>query len=900
MPLELFGRAKELEIVRELLFKARTGQGSALVISGDPGIGKTALVTAALETEDESIVLRCTGSRAESLLAYSGIHQFLWPSLDRLDALEEVQAQAVRSALGQATGRPDRFLVGAGVLSLISTIAKEQPVVLIVEDAHLLDADSLDCLSFVARRLEWEPAVLLFTSTNPLSPCICELPALELQALAEDSADELLLSARSELTDDQREILLGVAEGNPLGLLTLIPSQDLDPHQFTMGTRLQQSFAAQLEPLGERTQEQLLVVAAQEGAKVGEIMRVLTALGQPSWALDPAFELGIIESRNACIYFRQKLVQQLVYEQGPLEEKRLIHRAWAEIWSTDYDLDRRAWQLAAATLGQDDEIAALLDATGERARQRGGFHSAARALLTASRLSSKKEDVGGFLARAARYEWDAGYRSTASRLLQEAEAFIGSKSSLFSGGLAGLMEFADGESLRAAALFERDAQLDPQGTMGQILSVLAVRAQWSAALTDPSTSHQGSSEAGSVSGQAEGSEHPTVESRSDEVLRAWRTGSPLPEVNHNSSCAMLPTSSSWMLPPAPYAAAWGQTESTAERYRQAIVQERQYGNTVELAFVLCQMATTNILTGRWAEAAACASEASEIADIAHLESVSAQSHNSLAWLAALRGDAVTTRKLTETSLNIAARAGSIALAAAAHWHRGTALLITGQPHAALEALSRIRSISATETSSVFAALAAPDAAEAALLSRQYEEAEVQIELLRQWVLRSDAAWAQAAYLRYVAMHSDDAGSEQLFREALELFSGSEISFEQARTELLFAEWLRKKRRRLESRPYFSHAREVFTSLGVDPMIERAESGLELASNISRPKQQKTFDELTVQELRVARLAASGYTNRDIGTQLFISPRTVGHHLSSVFSKLGLSSRAELSDLQLTD
>ncbi|MCQ4122323.1 AAA family ATPase [Rhodococcus tibetensis] len=880
MSQEIYGRSEELGRLRALLHGAAGGTGQALVVTGDPGIGKSALVGAVVVEAAGFTVLRCAAAQSESQLAFAALHELLWPVLDRIEGLPPPQRRALSGALGLTDDAADRFLVSVAVLTLLSDLSSvETPVLVVADDAQWLDSSTAECLAFVSRRVRWDAVALLAVASSHSETALGEIPTLPVGPLSNDDAARLLSARRSELDRSSRDYVIAVSQGNPLALLTLSPPVGaLDPTApAPVSARIRDAFRSRVGAMSAQVRGQLLVAAAQDGATLSSVQSVSRRLGLGDWALDDTTQPGVVGVLDNRVLFRHRLVQSVVYDAATPLERTQVHLSWSEELAHDGDEDRRAWHLAAASDGPDDDVANLLEASANRAWQRGGPQAAAAALRSAAELTRDRSAAGMRLARAARAEWEAGRVAAARDLLSSSVARIGSRAGLVSGGLEGLIEFTRGDCVRAHKLLLRDARLDPEGPLGLELAVLAMRAGWAASQVDLESDDTIETALG----------HPVLADMVGRLLAWWRRGEGV------EAFAPEGEVKAWLLPPAPYAAVWGLSADMQHQYRSVAERSRAEGSTSALAFTLSQLATAEILGGRWQEAAAAATEALEIAEVTQLDSVIAQCHNSLAWLAALRGDVETTEKLASVSARIAQRTSVRALVAAAQWHRGVAHLVTGVPAESLALLAPIRHVGTSTHHPTFALLAAPDAAEAAIRVGDRDEARAQIDLLEQWAARSGAPWARSAHLRSMAMLSDGAEAERLFREALAVHDSVDRPLHHARTELLFGEWLRRMRRRQEARPYLARASEMFGRLGSTPLLLRAKESLDLATQAPRGRELVAFNELTAQELRVSRLAALGSTNRQIAAQLFISPRTVGHHLSAVFAKLGITSRAEL-------
>ncbi|MCE7002038.1 AAA family ATPase [Kibdelosporangium philippinense] len=849
---ELYGREAERSTLERMLAVARTGRGSAAVLWGDPGIGKTALLDYATRCADGFRVLTCRGTRLESATAFAALHALLWPVMDRIGNLPSPQATALRAALGLVDAPAQAFLIGAAVLTLLSDLAEEEPVLVVADDAQWLDPPSAECLSFVARRVESERIVLLSTAHDDPAGSVHDRPVrLHIEGLAEDSARRVIESRGLGLNAARTRTMLQIAQGNPLALRELAGTElaPVESGRVPVGPRLRHAFEARIASLPSEVRTLLLIVAAEDCGDLSVVRAVAGTYGVPAEAWDRALGSGLLRLGDGRVELRHPVVRAVVYDQAPADVRREVHRALAEQLSGTDDADRRAWQLASAAEGPDEDVAALLDVSAARAWLRGGCLASARTLRRAAALSPEPERAAFRLARAARAAWEGGDVESARELLTAAaERTTGPAVAAASGGLEGLIEFVHGDPDRARRLLLRDADDD------EALRALASRASWSAGLQEGCP---------------------------------WsKRGVALPSGDGDANA--------WMLPPAPLALVWGLGRQAREAYVRAAAELRARGAVTGLAFTVSQSATMGIVSGRWDDAAVDATEALRLAEESGADNAAAQCLNSLVWLAAMRGDEHAATELAERSLRLSRRRKVRALIAATYWHLGVSALGAGKAETALDRLEKMIVPGHDADHPTFAVLAASDAVEAAVRVGRLDQARAHLALLTDWVKRSGARWAEASSYHCQALLAEDAHAEDLFTRALATSDAADHPFAHARTELLYGEWLRRMRRRAEARVRLAAARETFDRLGARPWADRASQELALCGDRTTGSAGRDErDLLTPQELRIARLAAESLTNREIAAQLFISPRTVGHHLSRVFAKLGLLTRAEL-------
>ena len=916
--MDLYGRHEEKATLDQLVDDARQGAGAALVLWGDPGIGKTALLDYAADTvASDFTVLTCRGTRLESGLAFAALHELLWPVMDRIGMLPSPQAGALRGALGHSNDTADRFLIGVAVLTLISELAEKRPVLLVADDAQWLDESSAQCLAFIARRLRNESVALLLTGhDDPGNGPWEKLPAMEVPGLNDDDARRLATAAVPDADEALIDRTVRAADGNPLALQELpisleatdIPAYALGGEQIAVGPRLRHAFSARLEGLSARARTALLVTAAEDRGDRNVVRQAGTVLDTDAAGWEEALGSGLVSLRGGDrIGFRHPLIRAVVYEEASRTERQAAHRALASVLTGEKADELRCWHLAAAVEaagGPDEKVAQLLEQAAWQARERGGCAAAARALRRAADLSPSTADAARRLSQGARAAWEAGQVEVALEMLQRAES-VSCESTVaeVSDGLRGLIEFAHGDQETAYRYLARDMALvsDP----GQVfkLGSMAVRAAWSA---------------GRPVLQAEALQRlqerlPDADFPNADLLplvHEWWTvdadGAPHVEwvtpVPDNDVLDRLSTDSWRLLPPTPLGVAWGIECFLDEALHRKIDRLRRTEEFTALALTLAQAATLDIARGAWATAAARADEGLHLAEEIGADHLASQCRNCLGWLAAARGDAQTVTDTSARTLELSVPSGARALSAAAYWDLGMSALFAGRPDEALDRLIRLSEPGHHAAHPTFAILAAPDTIEAALQAGRPKTAETQVRAVQKWADRTHAPWAvSGAHLAH-ALLASGSDAEKWFRLALEVPGAADRPFAHARTRLQFGEWLRRARRRTDARVQLAEAGETFHRLGAAPLLERTCTEQELTGKQLRTRApaQDTSTVLTPQELRVARLAADGLTNREIGAQLLISPRTVGHHLSNVFPKLGIVSRADLARVDFAD
>lgn len=889
-----------------------------MMLRGDPGIGKTALLEYVAESAAADFtILRCRGTRLESELAFAALHELLWPVTERISTLPEPQAKALNGALGTSNDAADRFLIGVAVVTLVGKLAKERPVLLVADDAQWLDEPSAQCLAFAARRLRNEPVVMLLTGhDDPVDSPWEKLTAMEVRELGDEDARLLARAVAPHADESVIRRTVRAAAGNPLALQELptsVAAGDISAHpladeQIAVGPRLRRAFRTRIERLSAPARTALLLVAADDHSDRNTMSQAGLVLGLDMGVWDEAMHSGLLATRSdGRIHFRHQLMGAVVYEEASAADRQTVHRALASVLTGENAEELRPWHLAAAVEAAgrpDEEVARLLEESAQRSWARGGCATAARALRRAARLSPSRDDAARRLAKGARAAWEAGHVDVARRMLDQAEeASSASTVADLSEGLRGLIEFANGDLETACRQLTRDMERVADPGQAFRLGSMALRAAWAA---------------GRGALQREALQR--LERRLPQgnfpnadllpLLRQWWTQEP--DGADDRDQAMAPVAdiltrlsgSSWLLmPPAPLAVAWGIESALQEALRREIDTLRHTDQVTALTQALAQTVAPDIAQGSWTSAEANALEGLQVAEGTGDDHLAAQCSAGLGWLAAARGDEQTVADFAARFIEEWVPRGVRVFSAGAEWNLGMTALFAGRAEEALDRLVRLSEHGHHSAHPTIAVLAAPDTAEAALQAGQRATAEEQARLLRRWAEQTGAAWAISAAHLVHALLASGADAEKQFRLALDVPGAASRPFNYARTRLLFGEWLRRARRRTDARTQLAEAAEIFRRLDAAPLLARTRAEQELTGQHLRRDSAPARDTaaiLTPQELRVARLAAQGLTNREIGAQLLISPRTVGHHLANVFPKLGILSRADLARIDFGD
>ncbi|MFE9328396.1 AAA family ATPase [Nocardia sp. NPDC052278] len=899
----LVGRSREITVLHELV-GAVCERGAALVLRGQPGIGKSALLTDAAEFAQASglRLLSTAGAESEANLPYAGLHRLLRPVRGQLGVLPTRQREALQAVLGITEAAvPDGYLVALAVLNLLAEIAETAPVVVIAEDAHWLDSSTTDVLTFLGRRLESEPILLLASARSGITGWLdaAGLPELIVPPLSARDAAALLDATAPDLTAALRQRLLAEAEGNPLALIelpTAVHGADdtaiLVSPWLPLTARLESVFTRRFAVLPDATRAVLEVAALNDSTDLSETLtatRVLTCAPVTLADLSPVARARLITVHEEQVVFDHPLIRSAIHQATEVGRRRQVHRSLAAVLGNQPD--RKTWHLAAASDRPDEDIAAALDAVAARAQHRGSGAAAVAALEQAARLSPDKDRRTDRLLRAADAAVELGRPETVHQLLDA----------------AGKLDLARQQRARLAwirAAFDdglRAGNIDDASTLADLAESvaaegdtdLAVRILWSAALrcfwTEPGevARHKIVTVAEqlpidpldarllAILGYAEPISRATVViERSQELLghavhdsqTVRLVGSVAVlvgtfDVAIAQSAASLPglreQGRLHLLARALAAQAWAATQVADLMVALPAAEEAgrlaaETGQPFLLGIIRATQAKIAALRGRLAEAADLAAEAEQIAMPVAARNVLATAQHARALAALAAGDypQALTRLLrmhdiTDPSHQLALSCHTIIDLADAVSHSET-------PYAATTVLAQLEAAAKTST--------APP-------------------------LHDGLRLAKA-----VMAPPDEAGSRFHAALAADL---TRRPFTRARTQLAYGEWLRRQRHTAESRQYLRAARDTFDALGTSPWSERARRELRATGERSNERQGATSDLLTPQELQIAQMAAQGLTNREIGKRLYISHRTVGAHLARTYTKLGVTSRVQL-------
>jgi DNA-binding CsgD family transcriptional regulator len=904
---QLLGRQRERDALDRLLEAARGGNGGVLVVRGEPGVGKSALLDYAVEAGPEFSVARAAGIEAETELPFAAVHQLCSPSLEHMEPLPAPQRDALAVALGLTAGSaPSPFLVGLAVLGLLSDAAEEQPLLCAVDDAQWLDLASARVLAFLARRLLAERIALVF-ATRELSDAFSGLPQLHLKPLGRRDGRALLKSILpAPLDEDVLDRIVVETRGNPLALLEL--PRGLTPTQLAGGfglppavplsASIEESFRRRMAQLPGDARRLLLLAAADPVGDPTLVWRAARQLGIPASAA-AAVEAEEFLTFGARVVFRHPLVRSAVYRAFGVNQRREIHRALAEATDPEIDPDRRAWHRAQAASMPDEEVAAELERSAARAQARGGFAAAGAFLERAVTLSPDPSRRAQRALAAAQTTFRAGALDDTLGLLDTAEA-----------GVLSDLERARADLLRAQAAFvsshgndappllleaaRRLGQLDPTLARETYLEALSA-AMFAGRLARPGG---GVLEVAQAARAAPTPQHPprgldllldglaTLFSESYEAAAPILRGA---ERAFEAPGAEMPATEQlrwkWLATVATVHlwddARW---EAISERHVQLA---REMGALAELPLALSQRVYVHLFAG---ELTAAASLVDEIQAATEATGSSLAPYGAVG-LVALRGRQAEAAYLIGRSRAEATKRGEGIGISVLDWAEAVLHNGGGRYEEARAAALRVTEHPNDLSTSSWGMV---ELIEAAVRAGTTELAAETHRRLADMTRVSGTEWALGIAARSGALLADGQLAEELYVEAIDRLGRSRLAVDLARARLLYGEWLRRERRRLDARKQLRAAHERFSDFGMDAFAERARIELEATGERARKRTVDTLDQLTPQEAQISRLAAQGSTNREIAAQLFISPSTVEYHLRKAFRKLDVKSRTQLA------
>lgn len=904
----LVDRSKDVAALDDVLHRVRSGHGQALVLRGEPGIGKTALLAHAAEAAEGMRLLGTEGVEPETDIGYAALHRLVLPVLGAVDQIPRPQARALEIALGRADGPvPERFLVALATLSLLAEVAVDRPLLCLVDDAQWIDRASLDTLAFVGRRLDAEPIGMVFASRpDPgAQRTMAGVLELRLTGLDERTAAELLdRHDRGRLTPAERRQVLALAGGNPLALRELPDAvrqggRTLEPVPLT--ARLRDAFLHQVQRRDEATRRLLLVIAAEGSGQLAVVRAAAESMGATVDPLDEGALEDLVAHDGERLTFRHPLIRAAVYHGASPGERRATHRALAAALQAEpTELHRYAWHLGQATEGPDEEVAGHLERSAQRASLRTGHAAASAALSRAAQLSASDESQGLRLVAAAGVSWQGGDIDRARELLDEAERIdrLPDRTRLDLAELRARLALlagtpADGVApLRAALPAALRADVErampsvlTYGEIGYRASLPAVWIEVADWLDDVTL--EGDTPDAALYRLARGGNRARVGRdpgmRPDDLDAVEQLTDPL----SLTRAAGL----TWAI---------GAYELGTRLRHKAVERARATGAAGALAWSLEHLVFEELTQSRFGAAEAYADEGYQLA-LETGQTNTACRHLSLrVWVAALQGRAEEARRWAEDVIADATRRHLAECLAYAHLALGHLDLVDGAYSEAVCHYKATEPRAGAPVRSGAALHSVVEQIEALVRSDRHDRAADLAPRFTAWTDRTASPLLQALAARCHALLASGDEAEGLYQRSLQHHALADAPMEQARTELLYGQHLRRVRRHSDARTHLQAAMETFRRIEASGWAKRAREELRAAGGSGPTDDPPAQSGLTAQERRVALAISEGRTNREVAAQLFLSPRTVDYHLRKIFQKTGIRSRAELIRLVLTD
>ena len=904
----LVGREPERARLVELIELARHGSAGCLVLRGEPGVGKSALLDTVVADVRDATILTTQGLEAEAPLPFAALHRLLRPVLRLRAELPGPQARALGVALGEEDEPGvEPFLVGVATLSILTAAAEERLVVCAVDDAHWLDPASADALLFCARRIGADRVAMVFGAREGSEESFDPqgLPELVLAGLDRESALMLLEDLPGGApAGEVAERLVVETGGNPLALLELPGELSADqlrgitalPTQLHLTAQVERSFLDRCHRLSSSVQSLLLLAAADDTAEPAVLRRASAALDLGEDALEEALGSGLLSAHGETLEVRHPLVRSAIYQAATAGNRRRVHQALAEALAGVGDPDREAWHRAAAADGPDDEVVAALEAVGSRALRRGGYVAALAAYERAAALSRDAARRAELSFSGARAAWACGQVARARVLLTTARE--GTSDPLLVCDIArlrGHIEVNVGSATEAHRIFvgaARDVhEVDPLRAL-EIAAAAAVMRTYGAdsgtrlssgdvvatpASTDAPRTRCLKNLLTAMTSAAEGEWARAMEAL-DEALHVGD------EVDDRDVL--------WNLGNA--ALQLGDDDAQLRFYSYALSRAREAGAVTAVVYALQRLCFGHFVRGDLASLRSTAEEARALATSAGQPAMTALPLAWLALLASARGRDDYDGLLTGLDDVTAAHPLGITTDPVhdlARWARATRATATGDPAAAVHQLGRIRL-------PLVARMATADLVDTAVRAGEPTLALRWVDDLVGYAEGTRRPWALAtvAYGRAMTAGQDDA--EPLFEDALAQFEVARRPLDLARVQLSYGEWLRRGQRRVDARRHLRRALETFEDLRLPALAERANQELRASGETARKRDPSTLVALTPTELKIAQLVSAGMSNKEVAAQCWISPRTVAFHLRNVFTKAGITSRGELAQLDL--
>jgi DNA-binding CsgD family transcriptional regulator len=905
----LHGREPERAQLAALLAEAGQARAGALVVHGEAGAGKSALLDDLVASAAAARVLRTQGLESEAPLAFAALHRLLRPLRALVDRLPGPQARALRVAFGEEEGAAvDPFLVAVATLSALTEAAEDGPVLCVVDDAHWLDDASADALLFAARRLQADRVAVVFAARDGDARTFRHdgVPALLLGALDAAAAGALLAErAGHPVAKEVCEQLLTQAGGNPLALVelptVLTPGQlggrDPLPVRLPLTSGMERVFLQRCRRLSEGVQTLLLVAAADDSGRLATVRRAAALLGAAPSALAEAERSGLLLTDGDSVRVRHPVVRSALYQAATGLERREAHRALAEALDEAGDPDRQAWHRAAAADGPDEDVVAALERAASRAEQRGGYGAAAAGYLRAAELTADEQLRAARLFAAARNAWTGGQTTEAGGFAEQARALADDR-----------VLRADIDRLRGRLAYTLGSAPDGHRIlMHAARSVAAddpLRALEMAAVATVLAVYGGDSGA-SIAGVALSTEMAGTDTPRARCIKQLLVG--MTEAGRGN----------WAAAAAPLRAALregvglgdqdllanlgatalhlGDDAAATACFTAMISQGRDTGAGMLVLYALPRLVFAQLLTGQWTAAGGSANEALALGDSAGQAAMTGAPLALLTLLAARQGNPEYTALLVRLEEVTATQPlGILAgpVSDVTNWAKGTRAATDGDTGAAFHHLAQLRLPAIRR-------MAAVDRIDAAVRAGDRGQATTWVHELASFAEGTGWPWALAVVDHGRALLAEPTQAPDLFERALAHHTGGGRPYDQARTHLAYGEFLRRSQHRVDARTHLRQALEIFEDLHAGPLTGRAAAELRASGESARKRDPSTLTTLTPMERQVAQLVSQGMSNKEVAAQCWVSPRTVEFHLRNCFAKAGVTSRGELARLDLS-
>jgi DNA-binding CsgD family transcriptional regulator/tetratricopeptide (TPR) repeat protein len=904
----LVGRASEQAVLADLVERARHGTAGSLVLRGEPGVGKSALVEELVDLAGGALVLRTQGLEVEAPLGFAALHRLLRPLTRLREQLPLPQARALRVAFGEEDGTSvEPFLVAIATLTLLTAAAEERLVLCLVDDAHWLDPATADALLFCARRIDADRVLMVFAARDgaerPFRPD--GLAELVLTGLDPEAARSLLDDRLGAAPPrDVIDRLVAETRGNPLALLELpteLSETQLQgtaplPAQLHLTDRVEQVFLDRSRQLPAQVQLVLLVAAAEDAGDLGTVRRAAADLGSDEQALEAATASGLLVTDGLTVRVRHPLVRSAIYQAASDAQRRRVHLALAEALAGRGDPDRETWHRAAAAEGPDREVVEALAGVAERAERRGGYAAAVAAYERAAALTTSPPQRAALALAGARNAWACGQVARSGDLLSRASAEAADPLLLADiARLRGRIEVNIGSATDAHRIFIEAAaavrEADPRRALEMAVAaaiMLTYGADSGATLDAVELLRVSPADAAPrtvclrqmllAMTRAADSDWAGATAAFDVAVPE---GDAVPDLdvlgNLGNSALQL-----------------GDDAAQQHFYTLGLSRAREAGAVMAVVYALQRLCFGHLVAGDWSAVRSCADEALALAQSVGPRALTAPPLAWLTLLAALQGRPEYDDRLRELEEVAAAHPLGI-LTDPVHdltrWATGTHAAGTSDTFAVLHHLRRLRV-------PAIARMAAVDRIDAAIRADETELARGWVDELAGFADSTGRSWALAAVAHGRAMTAGPGEAEAFFQEALSHHAHSTRRVDEARTQLAYGEWLRRVQRRVDARRHLRQALATFQDLHADPLVDRATQELRASGETARKRDPSTAVQLTAMELKVAQLVASGLSNKDVAAQCWVSPRTVAFHLRNVFAKAQITSRSELARLDL--